>query len=228
MADGNGARRVVPCTLAPTAQMCNLLNMRSVGDLTGAARIRATALHLFALHGVRGTSMRDIAREADVSPSLVVHHFGSKNGLRDAVDTYVAEVMTRLIGELADQPDDAGRATAALWAALDREPDLMAYLRRSLVEGGAPGRRLFGWMVEATERELGVMQDAGALRPADDPRARAVFLLANDMAPIVLRDLVADALGTDPLSREGLERWSTTLMDVYTRGLFARPADEER
>lgn len=201
--------------------------MRSADDLTAVARIRATAMRLFALHGARGVSLRDVAREADVSPSLVVHHFGSKDGLRDAVDTHVADVMTRLIGELTDQPDDAGRATAALWAALDREPDLMAYLRRSLVEGAAPGRRLFGWMVEATERELTAMQDAGVLRPADDPRARAVFLLANDMAPIVLRDLVADALGADPLSREGLERWSTTLMDVYTRGLFTGPADEE-
>ena len=201
--------------------------MRSAADLTALARIRRSALHLFAQHGVRGVSMRDVAREAGVSPSLVVHHFGSKGGLLEAVDGYVGEVMTQLIGELADQPDDAGRATAALWAAIDREPDLMAYLRRSLVEGGAPGRRLFGWMVEATERELAAMQDAGALRASDDPRARAVFLLANDMAPIVLRDLVADALGADPLGREGLERWSTTLMDVYTRGLFAQPADEE-
>ncbi|HEX3003579.1 MAG TPA: TetR family transcriptional regulator [Angustibacter sp.] len=201
--------------------------MRSASDLTAVARIRATAMHLFALHGARGVSLRDVAREAGVSPSLVVHHFGSKEGLHDAVDTHVAEVMRQLIGELADQPDDAGRATAALWSAIDREPDLMAYLRRSLVEGGAPGRRLFMWMVEATERELSAMQDAGALRPSDDPRGRAVFLLANDMAPIVLRDLVADALGTDPLSRDGLARWSSTLMDVYTRGLFSRPADEE-
>ncbi|MGN6612486.1 MAG: hypothetical protein ACTHLJ_11990 [Angustibacter sp.] len=96
-----------------------------------------------------------------------------------------------------------------------------------MVEGGAAGRRLFGWLVEATERELAAMQDAGALRPSADARARAVFLLANDLAPIVLRDLVAEALGADPLSREGLERWSTTLMDVYTRGLFRPPADEE-
>ncbi|MGN6612485.1 MAG: TetR/AcrR family transcriptional regulator [Angustibacter sp.] len=99
--------------------------MRSAADLTGAARIRATALHLFALHGARGVSLRDVAREAGVSPSLVVHPIGSNDGLHDAVDTYVAELMTHLIGELADQPDDGGRATAALWATLDREPDLM-------------------------------------------------------------------------------------------------------
>ncbi len=210
-----------------TVRACNILHMRSASDLTAAARIRSSAMHLFAAHGVRGVSIRDVAGHAGVSPSLVVHHFGSKNGLREAVDAHTAEVLTALIGELADVPENAAQVIASLWAALDREPDLMAYLRRSLVESGAPGRRLFGWLVEATERELTAQQDAGVVRATDDARARAVFLLANDMAPIVLRDLVTDALGVDPLSREGLDRWGRAVMDVYSSGIYTRPTTDE-
>jgi TetR/AcrR family transcriptional regulator, regulator of cefoperazone and chloramphenicol sensitivity len=207
--------------------MCKILNVRSASDLTAAARIRAAAMHLFAARGAAAVSIRDVAARADVSPSLVVHHFGSKSGLREAVDSYTAEVLGALLAELAGAPDDTGQSTAALWTALDGEPDLTAYLRRSMVEAGPTGQRLFGWLVEATERELAALQDAGVIRPSEDPRARAVFLLANDLAPIVLRDLVTGALGVDPLSREGLDRWGRTVMDTYSRGLYTQPPTDE-
>ena len=51
------------------------------GDLTANARIREAALELFAADGVAATSMRSVAAKAHVSPSLVVHHFGTKAGL---------------------------------------------------------------------------------------------------------------------------------------------------
>ena len=38
--------------------------------------------------------MRQIAGEAGVSPALVLHHFGSKAGLREEVDGYVAARST--------------------------------------------------------------------------------------------------------------------------------------
>jgi hypothetical protein len=50
-------------------QMFNTLYMRSASDLT--ARIR----------------------DAAVSPALVVHHFGSKDGLRQASDEYVLDAI---------------------------------------------------------------------------------------------------------------------------------------
>ena len=47
--------------------------------------IRA-ALRVFGEHGIDATSLREIARVAEVSPALIVHHFGSKQGLIAAVD----------------------------------------------------------------------------------------------------------------------------------------------
>ena len=63
--------------------------MRSA-DLTAAARIRDAAIEQFAQHGF-AVGLRTIAEAAGVSAALVIHHFGSKEGLRKACDDYVAE-----------------------------------------------------------------------------------------------------------------------------------------
>ena len=39
--------------------------------------------------GFAGTTVRAIAAEVGVSPALLLHHFGSKDGLRDACDDHV-------------------------------------------------------------------------------------------------------------------------------------------
>ncbi len=49
-----------------------------------SARIVAAARDEFAQHGWAGTTIRAIARAADVDPALVYHYFGSKEGLLDA------------------------------------------------------------------------------------------------------------------------------------------------
>ncbi len=49
-----------------------------------AARILDAARGEFAQHGAAGTTIRAVARAADVDPALVYHYFGSKEGLLDA------------------------------------------------------------------------------------------------------------------------------------------------
>src|SRR5919198_2987703 len=65
-------------------------------DLTARARIRDAALRLFADGGTDGATIRDIAKAAGVSPGLVRHHFGSKEALREACDTYALERLMRI------------------------------------------------------------------------------------------------------------------------------------
>ena len=49
-----------------------------------SARILDAARGEFAQHGSAGTTIRAVARAADVDPALVYHYFGSKEGLLDA------------------------------------------------------------------------------------------------------------------------------------------------
>lgn len=78
----------------------------------------AVAQAIFARHGYSQAHTRDIARAAGVSPSLIIRHFGSKEGLFEAalVDAATlgdllrfsrAGLGKRLVGSIASVPDRA-------------------------------------------------------------------------------------------------------------------------
>jgi AcrR family transcriptional regulator len=58
-----------------------------------AARIIAAARDEFAEHGWAGTTIRAVARAADVDPALVYHYYGSKDALLDACTTPPPEFL---------------------------------------------------------------------------------------------------------------------------------------
>jgi AcrR family transcriptional regulator len=69
----------------------SILNVRSAPeDQTAIARIRDAAMDLFGQHGFN-VGLRTIADAPGVSAPLVIHNFGSREGLRKACDDYVAE-----------------------------------------------------------------------------------------------------------------------------------------
>ena len=106
-------------------------------DLTARARIREAALVLFAERGIEGATIRDIARAAGVSGGLVRHHFGSKDDLRDACDSYALDQLMGLKEQavLQGRIADAGFMSAAQPALLV----IFRYLARSMVDGSAVG-----------------------------------------------------------------------------------------
>ena len=57
------------------------------------ARVLSSATRLVSEHGIEGTSIRDVAAGANVSLATVVHYFGNKEGLYEAIiDAMYAEL----------------------------------------------------------------------------------------------------------------------------------------
>lgn len=204
--------------------------MRS--DLTARALIRDAALRLFADHGSDAVSLRQIAEQAEVSPALVLHHYGSKAGLREAVDAYASDAFGRLL-DLGDSGDlarkllvegDSASIAAAFARSFPPDSPLPAYLRRLLLSGDPAGERLFRQWYEATQALLRTMTDEGLAGPSSDPEVRAAFLLANDLALILLRHPIKNALGVDPLAPDGLTRWAEEASVIYRDGVWAPDA----
>jgi AcrR family transcriptional regulator len=211
--------------------------MRSVDDerdLTARANIRNAALRLFAERGHDAVTVRAIAAAAGVSPGLVLHHFGSKEGLRAAVDAHAAESLDAVFAELGGQDLAemlaSGETTASLAEAFARAfpagSPLPAYLRRLLLTNDPAGAALFGRWYAATRRLLDTMIELGVAAPTEDPAVRAAFLLANDLALILLRNQIATAIGDDPLTPAGLDRWARDVTAVYLGGAFVPPSKE--
>jgi len=74
--------------------------------------ILLAANHHFAHHGFRGASLRDIARDAEVSLTLLNHHFGSKFQLLSAViDSHRAMLDERASALLAATAAGPGKFT---------------------------------------------------------------------------------------------------------------------
>jgi len=120
-----------------------------------AARIVAAARDEFAENGWAGTTIRAVARTADVDPALVYHYFGSKEGLLDAATNppqkwleSVAEVWTTPIEELGAAlvqlllaswaDDEIGPTLRAILQTAAHEPSTREKLRR-VVEGSLMG-----------------------------------------------------------------------------------------
>jgi AcrR family transcriptional regulator len=74
-----------------------------------AARILREARVAFATSGWAGTTVRGIARAADVDPALIYHYFGSKEGLLDAATTPPPQFLERVAANWAVPRAELGR-----------------------------------------------------------------------------------------------------------------------
>jgi len=202
-------------------------------DRTARAVIRDEALRLFGAHGPDAVSVRKVAAAAGVSPGLVIHHFGTKDGLRAAVDAHVLAQFTGMLGELTGEsnlyaPRAAGSLTEVFARYLPAGSPMPDYLRRLLLEGGETGLRLFSQLYQASRMAMDAMVTAGMAVPGTDPAVRAAILLCNDLVVLLLREQIALVLGEDPLSPAGLARWGNELLTIYAAGLLGQPPGEER
>ncbi len=191
-------------------------------DMTTRARIRDAAIAVFAEAGFTA-GVRAVAAAAGVSPGLVNHHFGSKDGLRAECDTYVLDVIRRQKAEAIATPGPA-QAMQAL-AEIEEYAPLFAYIARSFQAGGGLGESLFEQMVEDAEQYLEMGVAAGQVRPSRDPAARARYLTLNNVGAMLLY-LQMRADTETPLDyRKALRDLATDLtlpaLEMYSEGLLA-------
>lgn len=192
----------------------------AVDDSTTRARIRDAAIARFGRDGFAATTIRGIAEAAGVSPGLVIHHFGSKQQLRQACDEHVvAEVAGRNDSTL-DSPDLA--ATMQRWLNdIETYRGVLDYLARMLMDESELGDRLFDRLLDATEGSLATGEKAGVITPSSDPRMRAVVLTAQGLVTLLLERHIARAFGETGLSESIVRRMTVPTLELYSTGLYS-------
>ena len=191
--------------------------MRSA-DLTAAARIRDAAIEQFGEHGF-GVGLRTIAEGAGVSAALVIHHFGSKEGLRKACDDFIAEEIRNTKSEALKSNDPA--TWFAQMAEIESYAPMMAYLVRSMQSGGELANMLWRRMIDNAEEYLDEGVRAGTIKPSRDPQARARYLGITGGGGFLLY-LQMHETPTDirAVLRDYAREMVLPALEIYTEGLM--------
>lgn len=189
-------------------------------------KILQASKKLFAQKGYNGTSMRNIARLADCSQSMISHHFGSKAELWDRVkeesfDAYMQQVCD------ADLMSSNKGFKHELCGFIDqriehfqKEPDIVRMISWSALEGLEdinPPK-----INKLMQKFISNIRDAqinGEVREDIAPEIMAFFVLFSTRAWFQDRQCwVLDALGKD--KDDGLEDYTLALKKILKNGIF--------
>ncbi|AIV35103.1 TetR/AcrR family transcriptional regulator [Streptomyces sp. R1] len=190
-------------------------------DLTGRARLREAALELFAERGFEATSTRAVAAAAGLSPALVTRHFGSKQGLRAAVDAYVLDRITEQLRALDPSTDlmaSLGSASAHLFGA---DPVLRGYLRHVLMEDSAASAELFGRLLSGARAEVDRLTTAHQGEGEGPDTEWAAFqMLCLILGPLLLERVMQPQLDEPMFAPAVLARRSAANQKLLLRGYY--------
>lgn len=188
------------------------------------AQLLDAAVACFVRKGIAATSVREIAREAHVTPALLHYYFGDKAQLQAAL---LEEKLLPAVAQLREPLEQAGEGqagddVAALVAGFVQGVGRVAiahpwlpplWVREVLCEGGALREVLFErigpQIPQMMARRFAAAQARGEINQDLDPRLLMVSLVGLTLfpvagAPIWRRLFAADDLDFDRLCRHTL------------------------
>ena len=195
------------------------------------------AKRAFASHGFAGASVREIAREAGVTPALANYYFGDKAGLLGAVIEHrVAPLAAALgagIAAAGEDPVAALRAFVATYTATAARNRWLPQLivREVLNEDGVLRdtfvSRFAGGMTGALLHAVRQGQRSGALRGDLAPEHVVMSLISLCVFPFIATPLVSGALGirVDEANAAGL---ATHHLAVFLDGVLPDSLESSR
>mgnify|MGYP000107718677 CR=1 FL=1 len=195
------------------------------GDRRG--HVLDAAIACYVQRGIAATSLRDIARQAGVTPALLHYYFDDASGLRDAV---VAERVLPAFDEvratLQDMRDvplrDVLQAFVGCMCGLvARHPWLPPlWIREVVSEGGSLREllttRLMPGLALPLAARVAAEQEAGRLNPGLEPRLLMVSLVGLTLLPAAGMPIWRQLSGAGDL---GVETIHTHALALLERGL---------
>lgn len=185
----------------------------------GAEKILSAAIDLYGRHGFDHVTLKDIAAAAGVSAPLVIHHFGSSAGLREACDRNVADAVNR---SKMDTVQQGHLPRNYMMELMHSQKHLLLYLFRAFAAGGDDTDRLFDQLVDDSLVYTAAGEELGLVYPSSDPHRRAVVMLVQSFGALLLHRQIKRHLGVDPVEGppEDLGPYTAALVELYTRPLL--------
>lgn len=193
----------------------------------GKQRLIRVAMQMFADKGFDGITVRDIAAAADVSVGLINHHFGSKDGLREAVDQYFLSQFEEILQDeyqVTESPDSRGldivveRTEGWINRHIEEWDLSKAYMRRALLEGSDWGAGLFERFYQVQRAAVDRMDVAGQLRPDVDRLWLPLLIIYMELGTLLLEPYVEKVLGRSGFDRTLWRRRHRAYTELIHKG----------
>ena len=194
----------------------------------GRTRLLRVAMRLFAGQGFDSVTVRTIAAEAGVSPGLIKHHFGSKDGLRDAVDAHflrrTSAAFERALADTEGMDVDGVARYERAWLAryANEWPDFVAYLRRAILESSPWGQNLFKRYYESIRHATDRWDFAGRIDPDVDRLWLPLLYAFMLLGPLILDPHIQTMLGKSTYEPEMWERYQRAFHALLWQGAGRR------
>ncbi len=181
-------------------------------------RLIDIATKAFSDNGFAATSLRSIAKLAGVSPALLVHHFGSRDGL---VEQCIMRGLGLWVAEKQSFVDVSLSTALAQWqSAIDKHGPKLQFFRQVLLSGGPAADMLFRRMIQEAEIMIRTEQAKGKMRKSENVSDLALIMTLHGLAPLVLQDQVNSYLGgnfQDPVLGG---RLAAANLEIYRKGIY--------
>jgi AcrR family transcriptional regulator len=193
-------------------------------DLTAVARIRNAALERFARDGAAGTTIRDVAKTAGVSPGLVQHHYKTKADLEQAVNEYVLQVAVEASQGVEEAT--AGATTEELFLTMGERimefvrdhRSAMLYVIRSAANGEKAGLDIFDAFLALVNEHVERLAEEGTLRDGVDRLWLGLQVVILDLGTVLLEPAIDRHLPAPLLEPDQLNRWRKACTELLRQG----------
>lgn len=193
-------------------------------EAAGRRQLLKAGMKLFAERGFAAVGLREIAAAAGVSLGLVRTHFGSKDGLREAIDAYVLEEIRALYAAVLEH-SSVEALEQAVEDALDwipRDHDALMYARMSLMERTPGSQALFDEMLAVMRQFIDNNARLGFLQPDVDREWAAIYMVFDFIGPAVIEPFAEHALGQSMYAKSMIARRNAFMIRLFTRGFLKR------
>lgn len=205
--------------------MVNMLPMAKSSDRKNQTRQRilAAARSVFASHGLSGARVDAVAKTAGCTKGLVLHYFGSKQGLWEAVlQYYLGMGESSEFLAASSTPDRAGieHFMGRTFRFFQTHPDFNALANRAATQPGVVVPEAMFALLRKTQSSFQRAQKNGVLndRIAADQAQLMVFLLISGW--FSFREIFAHATAKNTADEANDEEFFQAMLELFSAGLF--------
>lgn len=183
------------------------------------------AVEMFAEKGFAETSLRAISKRAEVSPALLIHHFGTKDALvKEAISKTLGSWVA---GEKAAVLDDESNQVQNWQTFMEKGATPLNFFRQVLLAGGEYSQRLFDAAVSESEVLLDQMQSVGRLREISDKQTTALIMAVSGLGSVLLMSQIEKSMGGSISSDQVASKLMNSNSEMLRDGIF-KPASETK